>query len=188
MPPFERICHLRGVSPWIERFAPLVPAGARVLDLACGGGRHSRFFLERGALVTCVDRNISAVSDLAGTLEIIEADLEANLPWPLADRTFDAVVVVNYLYRPLFPRLIEAVAPGGLFLYETFALGNERYDRPSDPKHLLRPGELLSAVAGALQVVAYETGVERHSVGPKVVQRICAARTAEPVPLDRATI
>lgn len=174
---------MRDVSPWIDRFAGLVPPGASVLDLACGGGRHGRFFLERGARVTCLDRNVSAVADLAGRVEIIGADLESGDPFPLAGRSFDAVVVTNYLYRPLFPDLVALLAEGGVLLYETFAAGNENYDRPGNPRHLLQPGELLEAVAGRLQVVAYETGVETRPVGPKVIQRLCAVRTGDPVAL-----
>lgn len=185
VPPFDPRHQSNTPSRWVQRFADMVPAGGRVLDLACGGGRHGRFFLEKGAKVTCLDRDVSAVADLAGKAEVIEADLEAGLPWPLAGRGFDAVVVVNYLFRPLMPRLIEAVAPGGLFLYETFAKGNERYDRPRNPDHLLLPGELLAAVDGRLQVVAYEMGIEQWAVGPKVVQRLCAVHAADPVRLPK---
>lgn len=170
-------------SPWIRRFAPLVPAGGRVLDLACGGGRHARLFLEGGAAVTCLDRDLSLVADLAGRAELIAADLEDGSPWPLAGRQFDAVVVVNYLHRPLLPALVEAVAPGGLLLYQTFAAGHQRHARPRNPDHLLQPGELLAAVAGCLQVVAYEAGQDPRPGCPTVIERICAARTAEPVPL-----
>lgn len=183
MPPYDSNSQPNKPSPWIKRFAALVPAGGRVLDLACGGGRHARLFLACGARVTCLDQDASGVADLAGKVEIIEADLEIGLPWPLAGRSFDAVVVANYLFRPVMPRLIEAVMPGGLFLYETFAKGNERYDRPRNPDHLLLPGELLAAVEGRLQVLAYEAGIEQRAVGPKVVQRICAVRIDEPVRL-----
>ncbi|PKU21361.1 class I SAM-dependent methyltransferase [Telmatospirillum siberiense] len=186
MPPFNPRCQNSDPSPWISRFASLVPSGARVLDLACGGGRHGRFFLERGARVTLLDQDVSSVADLAGVAEVIEADLEVGLPWPLAGRDFDAVVVVNYLYRPLMSRLVESVAPGGLFLYETYARGNERYDRPRNPDHLLSPGELLGAASGRLQVLSYEAGIEtRKTEGPKVIQRICATRVEEPVALCR---
>jgi SAM-dependent methyltransferase len=183
MPPFNPHRDSGKPSRWIERFAPLLPTGGSVLDLACGGGRHGRLFLEDGARVTCLDQDVSFVDDLAGKAEIIKADLEEGRPWPLGERTFDAVVVVNYLFRPLMPQLIEAVAAGGLFLYETFSMGNERYDRPRNPDHLLRPGELLAAVEGRLQVLAYESGIEARGGGPKVVQRICAMRGDEPVRL-----
>ncbi len=162
-------------SPWIERFTPLIRAGGEVLDLACGPGRHLRFFLERGFRAVAVDRDVSGLSDLRGhpDLEIIEADLEDGRPFPTAARAFDAVVVVNYLYRPLLPRLVDAVAPGGLLLYETFAKGNERFGRPANPDYLLDPGELLRAVSERLRVLAYEDlVVERPR--PAAVQRICA--------------
>ncbi|MGQ9365465.1 class I SAM-dependent methyltransferase [Azospirillum sp. ST 5-10] len=171
-------------SPWVARFAALVPAGGPVLDLACGGGRHLRWLRERGHPVTGVDRDLAGVADLAGApgIELLAADLEDGSPWPLAGRRFAGIVVANYLHRPLFPHLIAALAPGGALLYETFAAGNERFGRPANPAFLLRPGELLEAVAGRLQVVAYEHGVVDRP-RPAVVQRIAAVAAAEPCPL-----
>src|SRR5690606_42154813 len=94
-------------SPWIVRFAPLVAAGGRVLDLACGGGRHGRLFLRRDHPVTFLDRDLTGVADLRNSPDatLVEVDLEAA-PWPLPDRQFAAVVVTNYLRRPLFPALL----------------------------------------------------------------------------------
>ena len=144
-------------SPWVLRFAGRVPEGGPVLDLACGGGRHSRLFLARRHAVTAIDRDISGIADLSGTpgLEALEADLENGSPFPLAGRRFAGVIVTNYLYRPLLPALVAAVAPGGVLIYETFARGNERFGRPRNPDHLTRPGELLEAARGKLRVVAY---------------------------------
>ena len=130
-------------SAWIVRFAPLVPAGATVLDLACGAGRHARLFLERGHPVSAVDIDVSGLDDLRGhpQLEIVQADLE-NAPWPLPGRRFGAVIVTNYLWRPLFEPVLEAIEAGGLLLYETFARGNEAYGRPTNPEFLLQPGRV----------------------------------------------
>ena len=162
-------------SPWVVRFAGLVAPGGSVLDVACGGGRHTRLFLTRGHPVTAVDRDVSALADL-GTrpdLQRLEFDLEDGRPFPLAGDQFSGIVVANYLHRPLFPALIAALAPGGILIFETFAQGNERFGRPRNPDHLLRPGELLDAVRGALRVLAYEDLViERPR--PAAVQRICA--------------
>lgn len=159
-------------SPWIARFAHLVPAGGSVLDLACGRGRHLRFFAQRGHRVLGVDRDAEALATLQGVGETLQADIE-NGPWPLASRTFDAVVVTNYLWRPLFTRILESVAPGGVLLHETFAQGNETVGKPSRPDFLLAPGELLRAY-GSLRVVAYEDGfVEAPD---RYVQRIAAVR------------
>jgi SAM-dependent methyltransferase len=172
-----------GPFPWIVRFAPLVPAGAAVLDLACGAGRHARLFLERGHPVSAVDIDVSGLDDLRGhpQLEIVQADLE-NAPWPLPRRRFGAVVTTNYLWRPLFPMILDTVDDGGLLLYETFAHGNEAYGRPTNPDFLLRPGELIEVVSGRLQIVAYEHGyVERPRAGIK--QRLCAGCTDRPLPL-----
>jgi SAM-dependent methyltransferase len=160
------------VSPWIERWAPLVPAGGTVLDVACGPGRHTRFFARRGCRVTAVDRDADAVAALGGIAEAVVADIE-NGPWPFAGRAFDAVVVTNYLWRPLLPALLGAVAPGGALLYETFARGHEAFGKPSRPDFLLQPGELLGLCAG-FDVVAYEHG--RLEQPARIVQRIAALR------------
>ena len=145
-------------SAWITRFGSAVPAGAPVLDVAAGGGRHARWFLARGHPVTAVDRDLAGVADLAGDprVELVDHDLEDGSPWPFAGRSFAAVVVTNYLYRPILADLVDAVADGGWLLYETFAVGNERLGHPTNPDFLLRPGELLDAVRGSLRVVAYE--------------------------------
>jgi SAM-dependent methyltransferase len=161
----------------VKRFADLVPDGGTVLDLACGGGRHVRFFLDRGHPVVAVDRDLSGLAGLGPSprLERIEADLESGGPWPLAGRHFAGTVVANYLHRPLLPAIVAAVAPGGALIYETFATGNERFGRPANPAFLLQPGELLEAVRGRLQVVAYEhlTVAEPRAA---VVQRIAAKK------------
>lgn len=164
-------------SPWIERFAWLVPAGGEVLDLACGSGRHARYFLERGYRVLALDRDLSGVADLRGRpdVSLLQADLEDGRPFPLAGRTFAGVVVTNYLYRPLLPALAAAVAPGGALLYETFALGNERFGRPANPDYLLRPGELLQALGETLRVMAYEDLIDSVP-RPAARQRIAARR------------
>ena len=163
-------------SPWVNRFAPLVRAGGTVLDVAAGSGRHTRLFLARGHDVVAVDWNTEGLADLAGTerLTILEADLELGGPWPFLDRRFAAIVVTNYLHRPLLPLLPGALEPGGVLIYETFADGNAAFGKPSNPDFLLRRGELLDAFADKLEVVAYEDGIV-ETPRPAVVQRICAA-------------
>lgn len=165
-------------SPWFVRFAHLVAPGARVLDLACGHGRHARFFASRGAKVLAVDRDPEALAALA-TVRAVETravDLETG-DWPLAGERFDAIVVANYLHRPLFGPILDALRPGGMLLYETFMRGNERFGRPSNPDFLLRPSELLEVVRGRLEVVAFEQG-ETAAPRAAVVQRICALKGA----------
>ena len=146
--------------------------GARVLDVACGTGRHVRWFAQRGCAVTAIDRDAAAVEDLRGLAEVWVADLEAGA-WPLPGRRFDAIVVTNYLWRPLLPALMQSLADGGLLIYETFAAGNQTVGKPSNPDFLLAPGELLGAAAG-LRVVAYEDGFLTRP--DRYVQRICALR------------
>jgi SAM-dependent methyltransferase len=165
-----------GPSAWVERFASMVPEGAPVLDLACGGGRHTRLFAEAGHPVTAVDIDLSGLGDLAGhpRVEPIHADLEGGEPFPLPGRTFGGVVVTNYLHRPVLDDLVAAVAPGGVLIYETFAEGNK--SRVTNPDFLLRHGELLDLVRGRLRVVAYEDVVVGEPK-PAAVQRICAVRT-----------
>lgn len=166
-------------SPWVLRFAALVPPRGTVLDVTCGGGRHTRHFVERGNAVTTIDRDVSGVGDLQGRAEIVQADLEDGSPWPLQGRRFDAVLVTNYLWRPLFPQLLAWLAPDGVLIYETFAQGNQRYGRPRNPEHLLGPGELLELTRG-LRVVAYEEGI---TAKPAVVARLCAVNGDAPVEL-----
>jgi len=163
-------------SPWVLRWAHLIKTQGSVLDLAAGSGRHGRLFLERGCQVTFVDRTVEPLQNLAAhqNAELIEADLEDASPWPLDARRFDAVVVVNYLHRNLFDRLIASLAPGGVLIYETFARGNEAYTRPRNPDHLLKSGELLDAVRGQLQIVAYEHGLVGNADITGVKQRLCA--------------
>jgi len=165
-------------SPWVQRFAPLAARGANVLDVACGGGRHARLFARRGCIVDAVDRDPSCGEALAGepNVRFLAADLEGG-PWPYGARRFDAIVVANYLHRPLFPRLAASLADGGVLIYETFAVGNERYGRPSNPDFLLRPRELLDVFGAQLHVLAFEDGV----VGaPRLarIQRLCAVRAS----------
>lgn len=186
MPPCGKGRHLGPADPsaWVTRFAPLVPPGGRVLDLACGGGRHGRLFLDRGHPVTLLDRDVSDVADLSGNamVEIVEANLEDGSAPPFAGRQFAAVVVTNYLWRPILPLLADAVAAGGVLIYETFALGNEEYSRPRNPDHLLRAGELLDVFGGTLQVVAYEHGLRRDPK-PRVIQHIAAIKGDAPAPI-----
>jgi SAM-dependent methyltransferase len=164
-------------SEWIRRFAPLVAPGGRVLDVACGGGRHTRLFAERGCAVVAVDREPRLDPDLQSNalVDLRMADLEQE-PWPLGGERFDAIVVTNYLHRPLFPHLLAALAPSGVLLYETFAVGNAAFGKPGNPAFLLAPRELLDAFA-ALRVIAFEDGYEQ-APRPAMVQRIAATRPA----------
>ena len=156
------------------QWAGLVAADAAVLDGAAGGGRHTRFFADRGNTVTAIDRDVSALA-AQPNIEIVQADLEDGSLWPLPGRIFGAVVVTNYLHRPLFPALLGALTLGGVLLYETFMEGNERFGRPRQPEFLLKDGELLGLVRGGFSVVAYEA---RMISEPKMamVQRIAARR------------
>lgn len=159
--------------PWIVRWAGLVPPDATVLDLAAGRGRHALFFAERGHRVVALDRDIGRLPSHSH-IEPLAADLENGSPWPLAGRRFGAVVVTNYLHRPLMPVLIETIAPGGVLLYQTFMMGNARFGRPSRPEFLLQDGELLELVRGAFSVTAYEARLISEPMA--MVQRIAARR------------
>lgn len=171
-------------SAWVQRWTHLVRPGATVLDVACGQGRHAYWFYQRNHHVTLVDRAQAAMDSIAipaASCEKVVADIEGG-PWPFAGRQFDAVVVTNYLWRPLLPTLVASLATGGVLLYETFAQGNETVGKPSRPDFLLRSGELLAACR-TLRVVAYEDGFE--PAPERFTQRIAALRepvAAAPVP------
>jgi len=161
-------------SPWVTRFVVGATPGGTALDVACGSGRHIVPCLTAGLSAVGVDRDLSAVAHLRGDgrVELVEADLEAAAPPPFQGRRFDVVIVANYLWRPLLPALVAAVADDGLFIYETFAEGNARLGRPTNPDFLLKPGELIAAVRPELSVLAFE---HVRLDGPaRVVQRICA--------------
>ena len=166
-------------SGWVERWSHSVNSGSRVLDVACGGGRHARLLAAHGCKVTAVDRDPASGQALAGepNIEFIVADLEAGA-WPLGDAQFDVIVVTNYLHRPLFPALMNALASGGLLIYETFAAGNAAFGKPSNPDYLLRPRELLDAFGTDMRVLAFEDGFSEQPE-PAMVQRI-AVRKADP--------
>ncbi|MGH8781148.1 class I SAM-dependent methyltransferase [Paraburkholderia sp.] len=166
-------------SRWVRRWTHLVAPGGAVLDVACGSGRHTRWFAAHGHPVTAIDRDTDALVELRSEplVKPLAADLE-TAGWPLPDDTrFAAVVVTNYLHRPLFPALLSALAPGGVLIYETFAQGNETVGKPSRPDFLLAPGELLDVVRGRLRVVAFQDGFLAQ---PRAafVQRICAVSEA----------
>jgi SAM-dependent methyltransferase len=161
-------------SAWVERWSGRVPPGGRVLDVACGHGRHARYFAGRGYLVEAVDRDAELLAGLMRVPGVSTrcADLEGG-PWPYAGSSFAGIVVTNYLYRPLFPYLLSALSANGVLIYETFAAGNECYGRPANPNYLLEPGELLDLTRDKLRILAYEDLFVAEPK-PAMVQRICA--------------
>lgn len=166
-------------SQWVQRWSHLVPSQATVLDVACGLGRHMRWFAGRGNAVVGVDRSREAIAAVSGLGEAVVADIE-NGPWPFADRSFGAVIVTNYLWRPLLPTLLASLEPGGVLIYETFSAGNETVGKPSRPDFLLRPGELLDVCAN-LHIVAFEEGYLDGP--PRFLQRVAAVYTGVAEPL-----
>ncbi|MES2190208.1 MAG: class I SAM-dependent methyltransferase [Pseudomonadota bacterium] len=182
--------HLHGTepaSPWVQRWSHLVKPGGSVLDVACGHGRHAKWFHDRGHAVTLVDKSRQAIESIVlptQSCKAVVADIE-NGPWPFVGWQFDAVVATNYLWRPLMPTLLASLAPGGILIYETFTQGNETVGKPSRSDFLLEHGELLAVCTG-LRIVAYEDGFQAgpNADLPRFIQRIAAVREA---PDDRAT-
>ena len=156
--------------------APLIRAGGRVLDLACGKGRNARWLARQGWQVEAVDCDVDALAGLQGLsgIKARQYDLE-SAPWPYATGEFDGIVVCRYLHRPLLPHLLDSLAPGGILIYETYMQGQERFGRPRNPYFLLKPDELRLAVADACRIVAFQQG-EMHEPTPAMLQRICAIR------------
>lgn len=167
------------ISSWVARFSPLIPREGRVLDLACGSGRHSRFLADSGYRVEALDRDANALAglkDIPG-LCVRQADIE-NGPWPYAGEKFSAIIVTNYLWRPIMPLLMQALDKGGLLIYETYMVGNERFGKPSNPAFLLRKDELRFMVREHLDIIAFEQG-EITQPRQAMMQRICATRLGE---------
>ena len=154
---------LRGPSPWLIENADLLPRGGRLLDVACGRGRHALLMAGAGFEVRAVDCNpdaIAFVRDTAAKLGLrIDAavvDLETDPP-PAIATEFDAIVVFNYLHRPLVPLLRDALKPGGRIFYETFTTGQAERGHPRNPDFLLRDGE-LAALMSPLQILRSREG------------------------------
>ena len=191
-------------SAWVRRFAPLIAGGGRVLDLACGSGRHTVLLAKLGYRVLALDRDAATLARVRGAaallrpgdamngavIELMQSDVEAG-PWPFGAAQFDGVIVTNYLHRKLLPRLSECLRPGGVLIYETFAAGNQRHGRPTNPDYLLAKHELLQCFMPALSVLAFEQGLV-EAPGMAVVQRICALRTTDwasaPIPAGLETV
>ena len=183
-------CTSAAPSAWVERFLPLILPG-EALDLACGRGRHTRLLAARGLRVIAADRDEALLPGLTNdNVKTISIDLEQG-PSPALDALlrparYAGIVVTNYLHRPLLPMLLDALAEGGVLIYETFGQGNAEFGKPSNPAFLLQPGELLSAVAqaiGPFQVVAYEHGFQAKPQ-PAVVQRLCVIRCTDALAPD----
>lgn len=167
-------------SDWIRRWTHLIPENVLVLDVACGSGRHMKWFHDKGISVLGVDRDPVALKTASAWGETLLADIENNA-WPFElspgnVRQFGAIVVTNYLWRPLLSTLLRSVKDEGVLIYETFADGNQRYGKPSRPDFLLNPGELLKICAQTegIQVVAYENGMLGEP--DRCVQRVVAIR------------
>jgi SAM-dependent methyltransferase len=161
-------------SPWVRRWAAFIRPGGAVLDLAAGAGRHARFLARMGFEVDAVDRDASLFADPPPEVRLLQADVEEGA-WPYEGRLFDGIVVTNYLHRPLLPLLVRSLEPGGVLVYETFAHGNEKFGKPSNPSFLLAPGELLETVRGKLRVLAFEDLVVSDP-RPAAIQRLAARR------------
>lgn len=166
-------------SPWVARFVSLIPEG-ETLDVACGGGRHSRLLAAAGHAVLAVDRKTDMLAQLAAEgIRTLEVDLETGDPaqsWPFEEGRFAGIVVTNYLHRPLWQSMIASLKEGGVLIYETFAQGNGQFGKPSNPDFLLANGELLDVARQyGLRVVAYEDGYAAEP-RPAMLQRICAVR------------
>ncbi|MFZ6644548.1 class I SAM-dependent methyltransferase [Undibacterium sp. TJN25] len=179
-------------SAWVRRFAGLIPAGGRVLDLACGAGRHSRLLHAAGLDVLAVDRDTDSLAALAAQgIATLHLDLESGpqgFDWPFEAQSLAAVVVTNYLHRPLFPSMLNSLQAGGVLIYETFAVGNAAFGRPANPDFLLADAELLRQMQSnpgvGMHIVSYEQGYAAHPK-PAMVQRICARRAASGSADDR---
>jgi len=165
-------------SPWIVKHAPLIRNNGRVLDLACGSGRHAIWLAKQGYRVDALDRDAKALANMEGmdNINVLNVDIEAG-DWPGSGQQYDGIIVSRYLYRPLLSRLDKMLKPDGILIYETFMIGNERYGKPSNPDFLLLPNELLETYSPLLSIIAFEQG-DVELPRPAVMQRICAKKNS----------
>ena len=165
-----------GPSSWLQRHSSIIPHSGPILDIAAGSGRHTQYLLDKGHTVVSIDKDVSRLDQLKSPrLSIAQVDLESPNPWPFKGDVFTAIVVTNYLHRPLFPQIIESLAVGGLLVYETFAIGNEKFGKPTNPDYLLKANELIQLTLGHLHILAYED-LTIDQPKPAQIQRICASR------------
>ena len=165
------------ISEWVRRFYGQIPKNGLILDLAGGSGRHTRFLTQKGFKLLLLDNDIAKAKDLQDVENIVlmEYDLEDGSTLPFPKSSFQGVVVTNYLYRPIFPQLLNLLDDGGILIYETFAVGNEKYGRPTNPDYLLKSGELISLVSPQMRIIAYEECLVRRPT-KAYVQRLTAAK------------
>jgi SAM-dependent methyltransferase len=166
---------------WLVQHADLLPREGRALDVASGGGRHALWLAERGLATLAVDRDVDAVralNDVARARDLpVRAevrDLEGG-DNPFRGSTFDVIVVVHYLHRPLFPALIAALAPGGLLVYETFTRAQAARGKPTNPDFLLEAGELVELVRPLEVLVSREGDYDGRMVASVIARRRSAS-------------
>lgn len=161
-------------SNWVKRFAKKIDKNGKVLDLACGQGRHTSLMLSLGYTTVAADINLSGIDSLNKhkNLELMQVDLEQD-PWPFEKKAFSGIIVTNYLHRPLFKNILSALTPNGILIYETFADGNQEYGHPQNANYLLKRGELILKVFPELTILAYEDLIVQKP-RPAAVQRVCA--------------
>ena len=162
---------------WVKKHIHLIPEKSTVADIACGKGRHTRLLLRRGFFVVAFDKDVSGLRDIPPTpnLRVVEVDLEADNECLKHPKEFSAIIVVNYLHRPLFDNLIHALKPGGILIYQTFMVGNERYGRPHNTDYLLKENELSTRLEAEFRIIEFDQGYIEYPK-PAVIQKICATK------------
>lgn len=169
---------LRGPSSWLIDNADLLPRGGKVLDVACGKGRHALLLASAGFNVHAVDRDPDKIAFLRSTADRLSLRLEANVvdletdpPPDLGSSAFDAVMVFNYLHRPLMPMLREALRPGGRIFYETFTTAQAERGHPRNPDFLLGNGELAALLNPLAIMRAREGEFDQRFIASVVAER-----------------
>jgi len=164
-------------AAWLVQHSELLPRRGSALDVACGRGRHALWLAERGLTTLAVDRDADAVrelNDLARDrrlpLRAEVHDLEGHAR-PFLGASFDVIVVVHYLHRPLFPALVAALAPRGVLVYETFTRAQAARGKPTNPDFLLEPSELLELVRPLEVLVSREGDYDGQMIASVIARR-----------------
>ena len=156
-------------------------APKRVLDLACGVGRHALYLAELGWQITAVDSSKVAIEILSQSaaakglqVDARVADLERG-EFIIEPDSYDLIVNCCYLQRDLFPAIKAGVSIGGCVLAVIAIVDDAPEVKPMNPAFLLQPGELRAQFDGWKLLHDFEG---KQAAGRRAMAEIVARRNS----------